>query len=296
MSGRLTLGPLLLHWPAETWRDFYLRIAEEAPVDTVCLGEVVCPKRPGPGAHFEEVVQRLQSAGKEVVYSTPALVAGPEDMAAVEALAARGDGLVEANDVAALDVLEGRAHAIGPTINVYNEATLARLGAHGAVRVSPPAELTAETLAVLAAEGAAEIEVQVFGRWPLAISARCYHARAYGRRKQTCQFVCGRDPDGLKVETLDGEAFLTVNGVQTQSHAYGCLLAEVPALLAMGVGGFRLSPQYLDMVAVAWLAREVLDGEREPAAAEAALAGLAGGVPLANGFFHGREGAARVAG
>ena len=41
----LTLGPLLFHWPAHKRRDFYLRIADEAPIDTVYLGEVVCSKR-----------------------------------------------------------------------------------------------------------------------------------------------------------------------------------------------------------------------------------------------------------
>ncbi len=34
----LTLGPVLFNWPAETWRDFYFRIADEAPVDIVYLG------------------------------------------------------------------------------------------------------------------------------------------------------------------------------------------------------------------------------------------------------------------
>ena len=42
----LTLGTLLHNWPADRRRDFYFRIADEAPVDTVCLGEVVCAKWP----------------------------------------------------------------------------------------------------------------------------------------------------------------------------------------------------------------------------------------------------------
>ncbi|HUI94161.1 MAG TPA: U32 family peptidase, partial [Xanthobacteraceae bacterium] len=36
----LTLGPVLFNWPADRWRDFYVRIADEAPVDRVCVGEV----------------------------------------------------------------------------------------------------------------------------------------------------------------------------------------------------------------------------------------------------------------
>ncbi len=39
---KLTLGPIAYHWSAETRRDFYARIADEAPLDEVYLGEVIC--------------------------------------------------------------------------------------------------------------------------------------------------------------------------------------------------------------------------------------------------------------
>ncbi|MDG2404096.1 MAG: U32 family peptidase, partial [Paracoccaceae bacterium] len=41
---KLTLGPIAYHWSAEARRDFYARIADEAPVDEVYLGEVICSK------------------------------------------------------------------------------------------------------------------------------------------------------------------------------------------------------------------------------------------------------------
>ena len=41
---QLTLGPVLYNWQPERWRDFYFRIADEAPVDRVAVGEVVCSK------------------------------------------------------------------------------------------------------------------------------------------------------------------------------------------------------------------------------------------------------------
>ncbi len=44
-TGELTLGPVLFNWAPERWRDFYFRIADEAPLDIVYLGEVVCFKR-----------------------------------------------------------------------------------------------------------------------------------------------------------------------------------------------------------------------------------------------------------
>ena len=45
MTGKLSLGPVLFNWPSDIWRDFYYRMADEAPVDIVYLGEVVCSKR-----------------------------------------------------------------------------------------------------------------------------------------------------------------------------------------------------------------------------------------------------------
>jgi collagenase-like PrtC family protease len=135
------------------------------------------------------------------------------------------------------------------------------------------------------------LEVQAFGRWPLAISARCYHARAYGRTKATCQYACGDDPDGLPVDTLDDEPFLTVNGVQTLSRSYACLAAELGELQAAGVGAFRLTPQSVDMAAVAQLYRELLDGRRGADSVLDALEDLSGDVPLANGYYHETAGA-----
>lgn len=47
-------------------------------------------------------------------------------------------------------------------------------------------------------------DLQVFGRVPIAVSARCYHARLTGRNKDSFQYACEADPDGLALETLDG--------------------------------------------------------------------------------------------
>lgn len=300
MTARLTLGPLLYHWTADAWRDFYLRIADEAPVASVYLGEVVCPKRaPFTLPHYDVVIARLRAAGKEVAYSTPALIADERDWALLSGAIAMNDALVEANDVAALSLLIGRPHAVGPYVNVYNEATLARLASDGAIRVTLPVELPSASIAKLAETAnpeieMPEIEVQVFGRWPLAISARCYHARAYGRSKDACLYACGEDPDGLPVETLDDKPFLAVNGVQTLSCSYGCLVRELPVLKELGVKWFRLSPQRVDMVAVARLHEEVLGGRIDGDEAWRTVQHLAGPVPLSNGFFHGQEGARAI--
>lgn len=294
---KLTLGPLLFNWPVEAQRDFYFRIADEAPVDVVYLGEVVCSKRAAAFApHIPEVVERLTQAGKAVVHSTLALVMTARECAAIRDAAADPELRLEANDISAAALLAGRPHVIGPFVNVYNEGTLRYLADNGATRIALPNELSAAAIGALAgAADGVEIEVQVFGRLPLAISARCYHARAHGLHKDGCQYVCEEDRDGMAVETLDGDPFLAVNGTQTLSHAYCSLIHELAPLVEMGVDCFRLWPHSLDMVAVARIFRAVLDGREDADAAAANLSRLAPGVTLANGFYHGREGAAAIA-
>ncbi|HEM45996.1 MAG TPA: U32 family peptidase, partial [Alphaproteobacteria bacterium] len=212
---RLTLGPLLFNWPAGRIRDFYARIADEAPVDTVHLGEAVCSKRePFLREVLPEAAERLARSGKEVVWSTLGLIADGRDVRATRTLVDDLHELVEVNDLTALSMLDGRPCVIGPTVNIYNEGTLAWLAGRGAIRACLPPELPEPGITALAgAAGSVELELFAFGRMPLALSARCYHARAYGLHKDGCQYVCGEDPNGMPLETLDGEPFLAINGI-----------------------------------------------------------------------------------
>ncbi|MDE2295097.1 MAG: U32 family peptidase [Gammaproteobacteria bacterium] len=288
---RLTLGPLLFHWPAAKRRDFYLRIADEAPVDTVYLGEVVCSKRESAfDPYLDEAVRRLQAAGKTVVHSTLALVTTPREVRRLRESAEHGL-LVEANDVACLDVLAGAPHVVGPYINVINERTRDVLASQGAIRIALPVELPEASIRTIAAgAGATAIEVQAFGRQPLSVAMRCYHARSHNLSKDHCQLVCGLDADGLTATSMAGEDVLTINGTQTLSYGYGVLLDEIERLRESGVGYFRLSPHDLDMVRVATRYRELLDRQREPAAVAAELRAMLAGRPLINGFVRGHAG------
>ena len=292
---RLTLGPVLFNWAPEAWRDFHFRIADEAPVDRVIIGEVVCSKRsPFFADHLPAVAERLAAAGKEVVFASLALVTLERERRAIAELAADGTVLMEANDVSALRMLSGKPHLIGPFVNVYNEATAQWLGARGAQSICLPPELPGTSIAAITAGGGVPVEVFAFGRMPLAISARCYHARVHGLHKDNCRFVCDQDPDGMSVETLDHEPFLAVNGLQTLSHRCASLIEDIPALCGVGAASLRLSPQHCDMVAVARVFREVSDGRMEAGAGRETLAVLFPVAPFSNGFLHGRAGAARV--
>ncbi len=288
---RLTLGPLLYNWSAEAVRDFYFRIADEADIDTVCIGEVVCAKRaPFLAPQLPEIVRRLTAAGKEVVLSTLALVMSAADLNLIAETATDDGVLIEANDVSAAALAGGRPFVAGPLLNIYNEDTLACFAGMGAIRACLPAELPATAIATLAESASIPLEIQAFGRLPLAVSARCYAARSRSLAKDGCRFVCAQDPDGMPVDTLDGVPFLAVNGTQTLSHHYLSLLGMLAPLRQAGIDRFRLWPQTVDMVAVADLFRRTLAGDLDPAEAGDRLADLCPGRDFADGYIHGREG------
>ncbi|EJJ26286.1 ubiquinone anaerobic biosynthesis protein UbiV [Rhizobium sp. CF142] len=294
---KLTLGPLQYLWPSERWRDFYFEIADEAPVDVVVIGETICSKR----LHFMEaelavVIERLEAAGKEVRLSTLALVTLEREANYQRALALEDVRLIEANDLSALYLLKGRPHAVGPFINVYNAASARVLASNGATTICLPPELPASSVAAIARSCPdLELEVFAFGRMPLAISARCAHARSKGRTKDNCQFVCQEDPDGMTVKTISGQPFLALNGVQTLSHTCQALLECPDEWKVWGVGSLRLSPQTCDMVEVSSTFRRMLNGEIEPGQALVRLRDLYPDIPLSNGFHHGKTGAEWVA-
>jgi collagenase-like PrtC family protease len=289
----LSLGPVLFHWPADKWRDFYFRIADEAPVQAVYLGEAICSKRaPFYEPLYDEVSDRLEKAGKQVIFSTLSEVTVRQDRRIVESVCGVKDKMIEANDASALWLLSGRPHFIGPFMNVYNEDTLSVLAAGGASHVCLPAELPAEAIRALAAGAASlgvTLETQVYGRIPLALSARCYHARAHGRTKDSCLFACEQDPDGMELRTLSGAPFLAINGVQTLSYTCLNLVQELAELSRMGVGAFRLSPHTHDMVRIAEVFSCVIDMKTSPEEALAQLGNIPD-MPFSNGFYHKTEG------
>lgn len=286
----LTLGPVLFNWPPDKWRDFYFRIADEAPIDVVYIGEIVCAKRiPFLVDALPAAVSRLEAGGKKVILSSLALMMSDRELSLAEEMASDGQYMMEANDLAAVAMLGGHPHVIGPYINLYNEATLELFAQRGAIRAVIAPEVPGRAIELLA-RASCPLEVQVFGRAPLAISARCYHARAENLHKDRCRFVCERDPDGLPVHTLSGEPFLAVNGLQTLSHSCVNLAPHLPELRAFGVKHFRLSPHTADMVAISRLFHDAVRGRIEAEELTARLPRIADGAAFSDGFYRGDAG------
>jgi O2-independent ubiquinone biosynthesis protein UbiV len=294
---QLCLGPVLYNWAPERWRDFYFRIADEAPLNTVVVGEIVCSKRaPFFAPHLAAVIQRLQAAGKQVLLGSLILVSQRRERRETRELSQASDFMVEVNDVTCLRSLAGRPHAIGPFINIYSEVSAAFHARLGATRICVPPELPLASIAAIAAAlPQVLVEVFAFGRVPLAISARCYHARVHKLHKDNCRFVCEKDPDGLQLKTLEEQGFLTINGVQTLSNSCVNLLGDAAALRQGGISSLRLSPQDCDMVEVTKIFRDALDGRDNAEGGNRRLAKLYPHVPSSNGFLHGAPGFSYVA-
>ena len=290
---KLSLGPLQYYWRRDAVFAFY-REMTRAPVDIVYLGEVICSRRHE--VSFEDwlaIGGGLAAAGKEVVFSAQPLAESEGDLKLMRRVIRNGKWRVEANDMGAVRLLANVGGWVaGPHLNVYNPAAAAYLRKLGATRWVAPVEATRSLIEGVRAEVPLETEVLAHGRLPLAYSARCFTARRFGLQKESCEFRCREFPDGLPLDTRDGQPFLVANGVQTQSAAVYSVAHDVPGLRAAGVGVLRVSPQSRDTARVLETLRACCDLELSAEEACKTLAAASPG-PLCNGFWHGRPGMER---
>lgn len=263
---KLSLGPLLYYWPKDQLLEFYERVAE-SPVDIVYIGETICSKRTLMRTDdWFALADRLAAAGKEVVISTLALLEAESELKRLHRICDNGRYWVEANDMGAVQLMQGRPFVTGHSVNVYNDRTLAFLARQGLKRWVFPVELSHETLADMQAKrpDGVETEVLAYGRLPLAYSARCFTARAHNLPKDDCQYRCLDYPDGLTLSTQDDTRFLALNGIQTQSAHTFNLLLEIERMRELEVDVIRISPQYRQTEKVIEVFHRCLNQDLDP--------------------------------
>jgi collagenase-like PrtC family protease len=277
---KLSLGPLQYYWPRQQTLDFYESVAA-MPVDIVYLGETVCSRRHELRLDdYLDVANRLADAGKEAVLSTLTLIESESDLKALRRMVDNDKFAVEANEMGAVRLLAEKKvpFVAGPTLNIFNAETLGLLAGLGATRWIMPPEASRDLLVGMRPANIAT-EVFAYGRVPLAYSARCFTARRFNLQKDTCEFKCIDFPDGMTISTREGQEFLSLNGIQTQSAKVYNLLADLPDLAAAGVEILRISPQSTGTADVLAAFRARIDGNT------ATLTG-----DFCNGFWHGRPG------
>lgn len=280
---RLSLAPIPYFWHRERVFTFYDK-ARSWPVDVFYLGETVCSKRRELRiGDWLEIAEVIASAGKEIVLSSLALIEAESELSALRRIVGNDRFRVEANDMSAVQLCRQRGVPFvgGQSLNVYNARTLRLLVDDGLFRWLPPIEANARLLSAILAEmePRPEVEVQVWGRLPLAWSARCFTARASDVGKDQCGMRCIEHPEGLPLVTRDGKALLRINGIQIEGHEIVDLGPELAELKALDVDVLRIVPHLGDTAETVQRYRAALDTGQAPPRAGAV-----------NGYWHGSAG------
>ncbi|BCB28096.1 U32 family peptidase [Sulfurimicrobium lacus] len=289
---KLALGPNLYYWDRDAQLKFYEEIAA-SPVDIVYLGETVCSRRHLMRLQdYLDVAEQLAAAGKEVVLSTQTLIESESDLKTLRRISGNDKFRVEANDMGAVRLLANKVPFVaGPTLNIYSPQTLDLLAELGATRWVMPVEMSRDALLPIQQSRRSGLETEVFayGRLPLAYSARCFTARHHNLQKDDCQFRCLDYSNGLSLKTREGQPFLTLNGIQTQSARPYNLIGELHALQETGVDVLRVSPQAYHSGKILQLFRECMEQRMSPALALMQMEKLMPEAPC-NGYWHGKPG------
>jgi len=293
MAIKLSLGPVSYYWPKQKLLDFYQEVAESA-VDIVYLGEVVCSKRlEMKFKDWIELAHKLKDSGKEVILSSMTLIEAGSERSRMRRVCEQDEFLVETNDFGAIEILSqrGKSFVTGNSINIYNERSLNILHKQGLKRWNLSVELGKEQLSILQENRPdnLETEVMVWGRLPLAYSARCFTARAHNLPKDNCQFKCIDDPDGLLMKTRESQEFLCLNGIQTQSALTNNLIEELEVMDNLNVDVVRINPQSQHTLEIIDAFSQVLTNQK---AANEFIPRLESYAPtgLCNGYWFGEAG------
>lgn len=255
---KYALGPILYYWPKIETEAFY-DAAMNSEADIIYMGETVCTKRREMKVNdWINLAKTVSRSGKQVVLSTLTLLEAPSEINEMKALINNGDFLIEANDLAAVNI--AREHhlpfVVGPAVNCYNAYTLKLLQNQGMIRWCMPVELSRDWLMnilkqfdSLGIEKKFEVEVFSYGYLPLAYSARCFTARSEDRPKDKCQTCCIHYPTGREVFSQEQQKVFVLNGIQTMSGYCYNLGNQLKGMEGL-VDVVRLSPQGIETLEV----------------------------------------------
>jgi len=287
---KISLAAVPYFWSQEDYISFYHKVAFTS-VDIVYLGETVCSKRRSMKLQdWLNIADRLTQVGKQVILSTLTLLEAESELKYLGNIARQKDYLVEANDMAAIQLAHEAQNAFvaGTAINVYNNRALTLLQKQGMTRWCVPVELGQQDIAPMVSHCrtlGVDVEYQVFGRMPLAYSARCFTARHHQLPKDDCQLKCLDYEQGLKIKTQEGDSFAQINGIQTQSARVSNLLDRWQELQTSGIDILRIVPvSAMDTIKTINQLAAMIQGSDETGES------ITGDYEFCNGYWLGVEG------
>ncbi len=286
----ITLAPIPFYWSKNAVFEFYQQI-KTLPVNRVCLGETICSKRRE--LRFDdwlEIGNMLAASGKDVVMSTLALLEAESEMRYMQRVCSQSDFGIEANDLAAVEALHALGKSIigGPFLNIYNAHTLKLLVKDGLTHWSLPVELGRADLEEMLNQIKQQninvkTELMVHGYLPLALSARCFTARALGRQKDDCKRICIDYPTGFEVDSQEDQRLFNINGIQTLSGKVLDLLDQMPEIRALNLDSIRICPSQYDMSEIIRAYDQAVQGSQHPSKPSI-------DAGICNGYWYGKEG------
>lgn len=244
---KISVAAIPYFWNKDTYLEFYQKLAK-LPVDIVYLGETVCSKRRSMNYQdWLSVADMLTRAGKQVVLASLTLLEAESELNYLTKIASQKNYLIEANDMAAVEVASqnNNQFVTGCAVNIYNHSSFNILKKLGMIRWQVPVELGQEDLKSIlfyAQNNDVEVEYQIFGRMPLAYSARCFTARHHKLTKDNCQYKCLKNEQGILINTQEGESFAQINGIQIQSAKVNNLINYSQSLIESGIDIVRVVP------------------------------------------------------
>ncbi len=232
----ISIGPILYNWSKNKIKNFYKNISKKG-VSKIYFGELTCINKGFSIDEIMEIGEMVKKEGKEFIISTPPLIKSKEEIEYLKMLLKLPFPL-EMNSFAPLSLSIKSDLIAGVYLSIYNPYSAGYLKSLGFKRIVIPFELSKEDIKFM---DGIDLEIYAYGILPIGISWRCYTLRIL--RSNRCFRQCLNYPDGIPVNSIDGNSIFIINGKVILTNKNLSLLEYINELRDTGISTIRISPQ-----------------------------------------------------